>query len=62
MCDQFVTGLVKSLNVMISDNEDSATLTALRHFFDPVVSRACKGADIDIVHDNLSTVGMEGYH
>lgn len=62
VCDQFVTGLVKGLNARFSDNEDSATLTALSNFFDPAVSKDCKGTDIDLVGDFLGTVGMEGYH
>ncbi|XP_053372821.1 uncharacterized protein LOC128546379 [Mercenaria mercenaria] len=60
VCDQFVTGLVKSVNVRFSDNEDGSVLTALSNFFNPLVSKTCKGTDIDVVNEYLATVGVEG--
>ena len=60
VCDQFVTGVVKSLNVRFSDNEDCSILTALSNFFNPGVSKTTKGADIDLVNEYLATVGVEG--
>ena len=60
VCDQFVIGVVKSLNVRFSDNEDCSILTGLSNFFNPSVSKACKGADMDVINDYLATVGVEG--
>ena len=60
MCDQFVNGVVKSLNVRFSDNEDCLILTALSNFFNPSVNKVSKGGDIDVVNKYLATVVVEG--
>jgi len=60
VCDQFVNGVVKSLNVRFSDNEDCFILTALSNFFNPSVNKVSKGGDIDVVNEYLATVVVEG--
>lgn len=60
VCTQFITNMVKSLNDRFSDNQDSAILTALSNFFNPLISEGGLEKDLETVNDYLGSFGLEG--
>lgn len=61
ICEQFVTGMVKSLNSRFSDNHDSSVLTALSNMFTPGIGQNLKTGDLESVSDYLGQVGFSGF-
>lgn len=62
VCNQFVDGVIQSLNSRFSDNADSSVMISLSHIFNPSVPADTKESDNEVIAEYLGLVGFEGFH